>query len=234
MYSTRNACDDLLRQYHFFTVLRFCQESENFAGGSVRSAILRLSSNFLSPILSPNYFIITSILTPQLTLGLTKATSSKHFKHFIFCMYKYSRLLYSMKVLPVYQKVDLLFLQCHTVICIKKSQSPESIMPTKIIHPARISTALLKEDGQERPLRIGHGRIIDPPTQEIWLPEGHSQASPFPSALPSYCSSLGASYCSSLGGAGCQGNKSAANTPPHQWRRGQISSAHTQAHDEPQ
>ncbi len=26
MYSTRNACDDLLRQYHLFTVLHFCRE----------------------------------------------------------------------------------------------------------------------------------------------------------------------------------------------------------------
>ncbi len=201
MYSTRNTCDDLLRQYHLLTVqiLCFCQESENFAGASVRSTSSRLSSNFLIPILSPNYFIITSILTPQLTLGLTKATSSKHFKHFIFCIYKYSRLLYFMKVLPVYQKVDLFFLQCHTVICIKKSQSPESAMPTKTIHPGspgRISAAPLKEDGQEHPLRIRHGRVINPPAQEIRPPKGHSQASPFPSVLPSYCSSSGRSMLS--------------------------------------
>ncbi len=109
-----------------------------------------------------------------------------------FYVYQYSRLLYSMEVLPIYQKIDLFFLQCYTIICIKNSQSLKSAMPTKIIHPARISTVPLKEDGQECLLRIRHGRVINPPTQEIRSPEGHSQASPFPSALPSrYSSSAG-------------------------------------------
>ncbi len=101
-----------------------------------------------------------------------------------------------MKVLPIYQKINLFFLQCHTIICIKKSQSSESAMPTKIICLARISAMPLKEDGQECLLRIGHGRVADLPTQEIWPPEGHSQASPFPSVLPSYCSSSGGSMLS--------------------------------------
>ncbi len=111
-------------------------------------------------------------------------------------MYKYSRFLYSMEVLPIYQKIDLFFLQCYTIICVKNSQSSKSAMPTKNIRPARIPAVPLKEDGQERPLRIRHGKIVDPLAQEVRPPEGHSQAPPFPCPLPSGCSSSGGSMLS--------------------------------------
>ncbi len=117
-------CDDLLRQYHLFTVLHFCWESERLCGGNVCSASSRLS---LSPTLSPNYFTITSILTHQLTLGPAKATSRKY--NSSFYVYQYSGVLYSMEILPIYQEIDLFFLQCYTIICIKNSQSPKSAMP---------------------------------------------------------------------------------------------------------
>ncbi len=46
-------------------------------------------------------------------------------------MYKYSRFLYSMEVLPIYQKIDLFFLQCYTIICVKNSQSSRVLCPPR-------------------------------------------------------------------------------------------------------
>ncbi len=132
MYSMCTTCDDLLRQYHLFTVLHFCRESENFAGGS-------LAHDF-------SYHHFNS--NPTANFRSYKG----NIKQLFIYMYKYSRLLYPMEVLPIYQKIDVFFLQYYTIICIKNSQSPKSAMPTKIICPARISAMLLKEDGQEHPL----------------------------------------------------------------------------------
>ncbi len=191
MYSTCTTCDDLLRQYHFFTVLRFCRESEIFCWGEccVRSA----SSQLFYP--DPLSKLLHYHSNSNPSANFRSYTSSKYADS-SFYMYKHSRFLYSMEVLPIYQKINLFFLQCYTILCVKNSQSPESAMPTKIIRPARISRRAVEGGWPERLLRIRHGRVINPPAQEIWSPEGHSQASPFPSVLPSRYSSLAGSMLS--------------------------------------
>ncbi len=90
-----------------------------------------------------------------------------------------------MKVLPVYQKIDFLLLQCYAVICVKNSQSSKSTMPTKIIHPARFL------------LQIQHGKnqSIHPP-KKSGCPRGTLRHLHFPCPLPSGCSSSGGSMLS--------------------------------------
>ncbi len=136
MYSMHITCDDLLRQYHFFTVLHW--ESENFAGGSVRSASLQ----FFIPILSLLYYHFNSNPTADF-LFLTKATSSNY--SFICTNIQGSSILWRY-CLSIKKLISSSF-NATPLFVSKNPQSPKSTMPTKIICPARISAMLLKEDG---------------------------------------------------------------------------------------
>ncbi len=220
MYSTCTACDDLLRQYTFFTVLHFCRESENFAGGSVRSASSQLS--YPDPLSKLLHYHFNS--NPSANFRNYKG-NIKQICDSSFYMYKHSRFLYSMEVLLIYQKINLFFLQCYTIVCIKNSQSSKSTMPTKNICPARIPTTPLKENGQECSLQINMASSSICPPKKSGCLRGTLRCLHFPARFPQ------AAPC--WVEACCQDTMSAANTPLPQWRKDRISSARTQARGEP-